>query len=227
MYRLRFLPSAFFVAGIMTAPPIVVGIIGGVASGKSQVANQLVQRGAARIDADALGHALLNENGSIRSEVVELLGPKVLDSSNKIDRKKIAALVFGNDQASRKRLADLEAILHPAIRLAAEALLLKLRKQPKLRMIVLDAPLLVEADWVSLCDEVLFVDTPLAIRQRLASQRGWSVDELGRREAAQLSLAEKRAAATKILVNDGTVEQLQMSVDKWHDEVMKYRTDRL
>lgn len=218
MYRLRFLPSALFVAGIMTTPPIVVGIIGGVASGKSEVANQLVQRGAARIDADALGHTLLNENGSIRARVVELLGPEVLDSSNKIDRKKIATLVFGKDETSKKRLADLEAILHPAIRLAAEALLLKFRNEPTVRMIVLDAPLLVEADWVPLCDEVIFVDTPLAIRQSLASQRGWSEDELERREAAQLSLAKKREAATKILVNDGTVEQLRTSVDTWNDD---------
>ncbi len=198
----------------MKAPPIVVGIIGGIASGKSEVAKQLVQRGAALIDADELGHSLFHDNSAIRSRVIELLGPGVLDASNTIDRKAIARIVFGSDDASRGKRTALEAILHPAIRQAAESELESLRRNPTHRIIVLDAPLLIEANWGSLCDEIIFLDTPLAVRQQLAVRRGWSIDELQRREAAQIPLAEKRAAATKIIVNDGNVEQLRKKLDE-------------
>jgi len=203
----------------MTAIPIVVGIIGGVASGKSEVAIQLVRRGAALINADELGHSLLLDSAAIRSSVVALLGSGVLDASNKIDRKAIAGLVFGSDDTSRRKRTELEAILHPAIRHAAEAALEKLRRNPKLRMIVLDAPLLIEANWRSLCDEIIFVDTPLQVRQQLAIRREWSVDELQRREAAQMSLGEKRAAATTVIVNDGDIEQLRTKVNEWWNDL--------
>lgn len=197
----------------MTHRPIVVGVVGGVASGKSEVASQLVLLGASRINADELGHALLVNDETIKKKVVRLFGPSILNASQQVDRKKIASLVFGNDERSKKLLEGLEAILHPAIRCLAEERLAKLRKQPSIPMVVLDAPLLIEAGWASLCDEIIFVDTPLERRQHLASLRGWSVDELAKREAAQLSLPEKRAAATRVILNDGDIEELRKKTE--------------
>lgn len=193
----------------MKRRPIVIGIVGGIASGKSEVANQLVLRGAERIDADELGHSLLANDETVKHNVVRLFGPSILDASKQIDRKRIASLVFGSDVRSKELLDDLEAILHPAIRRLAEERLAAIRKQANVPMIVLDAPLLIEAGWDSLCDEIIFVDTPLERRQHLASMRGWSSDELAKREAAQMSLAEKRARATMVVLNDGDVEELR------------------
>jgi dephospho-CoA kinase len=196
----------------MTKRPMLIGIVGGIASGKSEVASLLVQHGAARINADELGHILLTSDESIQEKVVGLFGESILDESQQIDRKKIASQVFGNDSRSRTLLDQLEAILHPAIRHLADERLAMLRKQPGIEMIVLDAPLLIEAGWSSMCDEILFVDTPLGQRQQYASRRGWSVDELAKREATQLALTEKRSAASKVIVNDGDLDSLKRKV---------------
>ncbi|MDZ4848211.1 MAG: dephospho-CoA kinase [Pirellulaceae bacterium] len=204
----------------MRSNPIIIGIVGGVASGKSEVAKQLVLRGAVHISADELGHSLLNDDPRIHSEVVALLGVQVLDRAGKVDRTKIAAMVFGSDAESKSRRTALEAILHPAIRKAAEQRVSELQKHDAVAMIILDAPLLIEADWVSLCDEIVFVDTPLEMRQRLAALRGWTIEELERREAAQVSLDKKRNVATEILVNDQDVERLREKCDALFQKLM-------
>jgi dephospho-CoA kinase len=198
----------------MTKSPMIIGIVGGIASGKSEVAKLLVQQGAARINADELGHVLLTQDKAIQKEVVQLFGESILDQTKQIDRKKIASLVFGNDDRSKAMLDRLEAILHPAIRRLMEERLATFQKQPGVTMIVLDAPLLVEAGWDAMCDEILFVDTPLERRQQMASRRGWSVEELAKREAAQLSLDQKRAAATKVVLNDGDLEELRRKMNE-------------
>ncbi len=203
----------------MTKRAMIIGIVGGIASGKSEVANLLVQCGAERINADELGHVLLTADDMIQQEVIRLFGKSILDQTKRIDRKRIASQVFGNDERSKALLGQLEAILHPAIRRLAEERLTKLRNQPDVAMIVLDAPLLVEAGWASMCDEIIFIDTPLERRQHLAARRGWSVDELANREATQLGLSEKRAASTRVVLNDGDLEELRrkihMMVEEW------------
>jgi dephospho-CoA kinase len=196
----------------MIKRPIIIGIVGGIASGKSEVANLLVQHGAARINADELGHSLLTTDEKIKDEVVRLFGESILDQSQQIDRKRIASQVFGNDERSKALLDQLEAILHPAIRRLAEERLARLHKQSDVSLIVLDAPLLIEAGWSAMCDEIVFVDTPLERRQELAALRGWSADELVKREAAQLALSEKRAASTRVIVNEGDLADLRRKI---------------
>ena len=203
----------------MKRRPIVVGIIGGVASGKSEVANQFVLRGASRINADELGHLLLKNDPNIQKSVEKLFGPTILNESKQIDRSKIASMVFGSDEQSKSLLEGLEAILHPAIRRMTDERLAMLRNQSDLLMIVLDAPLLIEAGWASLCDEIVFVDTPFQKRQQWAAQRGWPPEELARREATQLSLNEKRAVATRVVFNDGDIKELQNEIDELAKEL--------
>lgn len=219
----RSIPSMNCYGKNMTTNPIVVGIIGGVASGKSEVSKQFVRRGAARIDADELAHWLLNVP-EIQSKIIERFGPMILDRSKNVDRKKMAALVFGDDELSRKRRSDLELILHPAIRMSTEQRLNALRSQVELPMIVLDAPLLIEANWQALCNEIVFVETPLALRQELAQNRGWSTDEHNKREAAQRSIPEKRVAATQVILNDGSVDELHAKVDQLFDQLTRLKT---
>jgi dephospho-CoA kinase len=199
--------------------PIVIGIVGGIASGKSEVAKALEALGAVRIDADQIGHGLLRDDRAVLEAVVALLGPSILDEQGAIDRRQVASRVFGDDEVSRKRLSELEAILHPAIRQQVESQIAQWKKEPSFSMIVIDAPLLIEAGWKPLCDELIFVDAPIDLRERLSAERGWSPDELARRESAQMSLAQKRAAATYVIDNYGSIDELrsktQELVAKW------------
>jgi dephospho-CoA kinase len=85
-------------------------------------------------------------------------------------------------------------------------------------MVLLDAPLLIEAGWLPRCKAVVFVDTPLELRQRFAAERGWEADELARRESNQVSLAEKQAAATHVISNHGSLKELLEATDRiFHD----------
>lgn len=192
----------------------IIGLVGGIASGKSLVARRMEARGAHLIVADRIGHELLQSDPGVRAQVVGLFGDSVVDIGGRLDRSKIAAQVFGEQPASRQRLQQLEAILHPAIRLEVERRLAAIRHQEKRAIVVLDAPLLLEAGWSEQCDEVVFVDTPHERREFFALQRGWSAAEWEQREARQLPIAEKRRRATVVLDNSGSLEDLELRVDQ-------------
>ena len=150
-----------------TRPIRVLGIVGGMGSGKSRIAKMLAVRGATVIDADAVGHALLDQ-GPVQEALVrkfgtDILGPDLGDGTRQIDRRALGAIVFSNE-AARKAL---EESLHPRMRTTFERVISRLSRQvsPKpgsLRLpapiVVLDAALLYEAGWNDLCDMVVFVD---------------------------------------------------------------------
>lgn len=201
--------------------PIVIGIIGGVASGKSTLTELLQKRGAKVILADAIGHDVLKEPFVIQ-QLRELFGDGIFSDAGSakgatIDRKKLAALVFGNadDPSSRRR--QLEAIVHPRIREIAKFQLQSLRLEPGLKYIVLDAPLLIEGGWLTYCNKVVFVETSEELRQAWAASRGWSRNDWQQRESAQLSLEIKRSHATDILINRGDLASLEAAADKMLD----------
>lgn len=198
--------------------PVVIGVVGGIASGKSEVTRILGAMNAVVISADEIGHRVLLMP-EVRESLISIFGDGILqvavaDSNEprQIDRKKLGAVVFGeipDKQVMRKKL---EAIVHPRIRELGRAELARLVLEATHPMIILDAPLLIEGGWLPYCDRVLFVDSPDAMRKQWAMDRGWTEKEWRDREAAQLSLAEKRKAASDVLVNDGTVEQLKQRV---------------
>ena len=192
----------------------IIGLVGGIASGKSLVARRMEARGAHVIAADRIGHELLQSDPGVRRQVVALLGDSVVDVDGSLDRSKIAAKVFGEQPASRQRLQQLEAILHPAILGEVERQLESIRQRAKPAIVVLDAPLLLEAGWSVQCDEVVFVDTPHERRELFAKQRGWSAAEWEQRELRQLPIAEKRRRATVLLDNSGSLEDLERRVDQ-------------
>ena len=186
--------------------PVVVGVVGGIASGKSHVTQMLGELNGTIISADEIAHRVLQEPDVIDS-LVKIFGSSIL-TERIIDRKKLASMVFGDSEDCKTMRKNLEAIVHPRIRQIAKSDLETLKRDPNTRMIILDAPLLIEGGWLPYCDRVIYVDSPDAVRKQRAMERGWSAQEWQDRESAQLSLSEKKKHATDVLVNDGTIEEL-------------------
>jgi dephospho-CoA kinase len=195
----------------------VLGLIGGIGGGKSSAARVLAGRGAAVIDADAVGHDLL-EDPAIRDRVVERFGAGVLEvppsgeaGRPRVSRRALATIVFGDAAALR----DLEAILHPAMRDRFRRTIDSLVRDRGRPCIVLDAAVLLEARWDDLCDRIVFVDAPRAERLRRATQaRGWSEATFEARERSQRPVEEKRRRADWIIVNDGGPDRLEPEVER-------------
>jgi dephospho-CoA kinase len=185
----------------------VVALIGGVGSGKSALAHWLAHRlRVALIDADAAGHRALS-----RTEVKEFIrrrfGDDVMDAVGNVRRDRLAREVFGAETGHRTAKRDLENIVHPVIRGDLRQQIDEAR-QTAVDFVLLDAAVLLEAEWKPLCDAIVFLDTPIEQRRaRVHASRGWSADELARREESQLPLAEKRAAADFVVDNSGTLEE--------------------
>ena len=185
----------------------ILGIVGGIASGKSFVSRTLATLGCFVIDSDALAHAIYRKPETIRT-LSEWYGPDVLDAFGQVDRRAVGAIVF-RDPSQRKRLEDL---LHPLINAERIALMQHAASDPAVRAFVWDSPLLIEAGLHRECDALLFVDTPREIRQqRVSRSRGWSAAELDRRENVQLSLVHKRELATHLI--DGTLGESELRLE--------------
>ena len=219
--------------------PPVIGLVGGIASGKSFVARRLEELGAVRLDADGAGHEVL------RMPEVEALargrwGESIFGPDARIVRKALAAIVFQPTEEGRGELAYLEQITHPRIgerlrTLAAGGRALAAGGEAEgaaggasaagtpfgaagvksVKAFILDAPVLLEAGWDALCDHLVYVDAPEAERLARARARGWTVEEYRRREAAQVALAEKRARADFVIDNSGPPENTKSEVDRF------------
>ena len=181
--------------------PVIIGLVGGVASGKSYVAELLENLGALRIDADRLGHEVLLVK-EVREHLARIWGPSILTDRGEVDRSQVSKLVFGNSMNAVACRRQLEAIVHPRIRSLALDRMAAVRALSEVPLaIVIDAPLLIEAGWESLCDFILFVDSPLEDRVQRATARGWTETHFADRENSQIPLDEKRSRATHFLDN--------------------------
>ena len=175
----------------------VIGLVGGIGSGKSTVASMFARLGAEVFDADAVVHELLGA-GAIRRKIARRFGDDVLTHAAAVDRKKLAEVAF----TSKKGLRDLEKILHPPVIRRFRRRVAELRDERGKHIVVLDAPLLFEAGLHGLCDEVVFVQAPKAERLRRAKKtRGWGPKELEEREKHQENLLCKRRKADTIIRN--------------------------
>jgi len=189
--------------------PRVVGLSGGVAAGKSMVAQMLADLGAKVIDADRIAREVL-ESRDVCEKIRSAWGAEVFDNQGKPDRKRIAEIVFDDPQ---KRL-QLNRWIHPATRRRMTARLEEILRDDQ-AIAVIDAPLLVEANLDAWCDIVLFVDAPLETRQaRAAAEREWDPAEVLRREAAQKPLQEKRNRATIVIANNNSREKTFAQVER-------------
>jgi dephospho-CoA kinase len=186
----------------------VIGLTGGIASGKSVVSEMLAARGAHVMDADKLGHEAYAPASACFDAVVDAFGRDVVAADGTIDRKALGAKVFG-DPAQRRRL---EGIVWPWMRGEMERRLDALREQ-RTPVVVLEAAVLIEADWVPLVDEVWVVTVPPALaRDRIISRNGLSPEQAEARIAAQLSNEERARHADVIIENSGTLDELERRV---------------
>ncbi len=182
-----------------------MGILGGIGSGKSAVANGLARHfRTVVIDADRIGHQVLTFPRIIQ-QLRRAFGDSIFDG-DQVDRKRVAALVFGDEPQHRDARRTLEQIVHSEIGRVAQSQIEAADKSTEL--IVLDAAVMLEAGWDRLCDFLVFVDTPVEDRlNRIRQQRDWTADELQRREASQLPLDEKRKAADFVVNNSGSLPE--------------------
>lgn len=182
----------------------VIGLTGSMAAGKSTVARHLAALGAAVADADQIARQVVLPGTEGLKALVARFGPGILWPEGALNRRALAALVFGD----KKALADLNALLHPRIRAGVEAILAEAASRGA-KAAVVDAAVLLEAGWQDLCDEVWLVTAPEEVRLTRAMERdGISREAAKARMAAQMSEKQKRALADVVLENAGPVEAL-------------------
>lgn len=188
----------------------VIGLIGSIGAGKSAAAKALALHGGFVIDADKLGHeAMLRP--SVVASITRRWGSNVLKPDGTVNRRALAGIVFANE-AARK---DLEAIMFPAITQMMRERMAEAQTDSSVRFIVIDAPVLLEAGWKGVCSKLLFIDAPRAVRVvRVKQRNGWTDAELAAREAAQMPIEQKKALADAVVVNDGTLDDLQRAIDR-------------
>jgi dephospho-CoA kinase len=190
-----------------------VGLTGGVASGKSTVATLLRELGAVVVDADQLAREVVEPGTPGLAAVVSEFGPEVLTADGALDRAAVGAIVF----ADPARRAALEAIIHPRVRTRAAEIAESARPGV---LVVQDIPLLVETGQAGHFDAVLVVDVPEDVQlARAMGDRGWSEDEARARMAAQATREARLAAATHVIDNSGTREDLRQRVTEVFDQL--------
>lgn len=184
----------------------VVGLTGGIGSGKSALGSVLEQMGAAVVDADEVARRCLEPGSAALAAVVERFGEDVIGPGGVLDRRSLARIVFSDARALR----DLEALTHPCIRQGVESDLARLRAMPDgPEVVVLEHPLLVEADASDLVDIVVVVEAPRALRlSRLVQHRGMTIEDAEARMAAQVDDETRRRSADLLVVNDGDLDAL-------------------
>lgn len=188
----------------------IIGVTGGIASGKSLVSRTFRELGAYVIDADALVHQQY-ELPEVAETVRGWWGDRVIGEDGKVDRAEIASIVF----QSPEELQRLEDYLYPRLRAAREKLVEKVAGDASVRAIVLDTPKLFEAGVEKECDATVFVDADRKTRlARVAESRGWSPEELDRREKRQMPLDRKKALADYTVVNHSGTDDLREQVQQ-------------
>lgn len=208
-------------SGLPGKRPLVIGLAGGVASGKSAVAAEFERLGFVVTRSDQRAHAML-ERADVINTLVEWYGPDVLDSSGGVSRRALADVIFG-DAAERRRV---EGLIHPMLHAERRALIERAGLDGVVGVVV-DAPLLFEAGVDAECDVVVFVDCPREMRLRRAVEsRGWDEAEFDRRENAQLGLDAKRSRADYVVVNDAGREELAGRVQTLLSEILASRAAR-
>lgn len=175
----------------------VVGIVGGVASGKSTLAKWLERtQGWPRIDADLIGHTVLTRD-NVKRALRERFGELIFRPDGTIERRALAHVVFGASDDKLKNRRELEAIVHPAINdVIIEEVHASAQFKPTPGGIIVDAPVLLEAGLGPLCDRIIFLDTKESVRMgRAVRGRGWTSEEWRAREQSQWTMEKKRDAA--------------------------------
>ncbi|MBB5172712.1 dephospho-CoA kinase [Texcoconibacillus texcoconensis] len=194
---------------------MIIGLTGGIASGKSTVSSFCKERGLPVIDADLIAREVVEPDEDAYNEIVKTFGEDILQHDGTIDRQALGRLVFANEEKRQK----LNAIVHPAVRKRMKERLNDYL-QRGMETVILDVPLLIESQLTELVDKVLLVYVDQHVQlERLQKRDGFGIEEATQRVESQMPLAEKRALADEVIVNHGTKEetkkQLETILTKW------------
>ncbi len=194
---------------------VVIGITGGIASGKSTVAGMFAALGAVVLDADRLAHQAL-ETAELTEAVKARWGAAVLTPEGTVDRKALGQVVFGDPD----ELRALEQLIHPRVRQLIDTALTEHAAAGQ--SVLLDVPLLLESEhYAALCHCVVYVHCDRAVREARAAERGWQPGELARREAQQFSPETKAQRATYKIHNDKDLEATRARVQQIWQQVLE------
>ncbi len=186
----------------------VIGLTGGIGSGKSTVAQFLAELGAVIVDADKVGHGILKPGSEVWQQVVNAFGKQILTADGSIDRARLGKVVFSNDEAR----ARLNRIMHPPITEMVKEQLEKYRQQGA-SVVVLEAPLLLEAGWQSLVDEVwVTIASEATVIERTKRRSGLSEEEIRARLRSQLGPEERIQYADVVIDTDCHLNELKAKV---------------
>jgi dephospho-CoA kinase len=191
----------------------IIGILGGIASGKSLVAGQLERLGAGVLDADQTGHEALRLP-QVEAAARQRWGEAAFATDGRIDRARLARIVFAPGPEAKAELKYLEQLTHPEIARLLWRQVATLVAAGTTIM-VMDAALLLETGWDQWCEKAVFVDAPRETRLARALARGWNREDFEAREAAQESLERKRARADVIIDNSGSPQRTQAQVEQF------------
>jgi dephospho-CoA kinase len=196
----------------------VIGITGGIASGKSTIAKMLKSLGASVINADEICHRLINTK-PISQKIINRWGDHLQDKYGRIERDKLGEIVFSD----RKEISTLNKMIHPEAIKRIKNRITKLRNQSTTVAIVLDAALLVESNLINICDTTLFVDTRKnTCKERVKNSRKWPTGEITKREKFQSSLREKKKIADIVICNTRyQADTLKQVKDFWQQFITK------
>lgn len=188
---------------------LVIGLTGGIGTGKTEAALYMEFLGAALINADQVGHEAYTPHSEAWRQVVEAFGEGILQASGEIDRQSLGAIVFSDPE----QLARLNGIMHPLMAGMVQDKIAGLRSEGT-GVVVVEAALLFEAGWDSLVEEVWVTDSPEeAVIQRLSQRNGMTEEEARRRVSSQMDRAERLDRANFVIDNSSNVEAMQSAID--------------
>jgi dephospho-CoA kinase len=188
---------------------LTIGLMGGIGSGKSTVTAILAELGAPVIDADKVGHAIYAPDGPAYPDMIAAFGEGILADDHTIDRKKLGPIVFGDPSALKR----LNAIVHPKMFTRMREMIDALRASGERKPIVVEAAILIEANWQQLFNEIWLVAAARErVIERVERDRGLKPEQTEARIKAQLSTEERRKHASLVINNDGSIEQLRAQV---------------
>ena len=197
---------------------ILIGVTGGVGTGKSTVARLFGKLGARVIDADRITHGLMEPGRSVWKKIRSFFGDTILTADNKINRKELAKRVFGKPILLKR----LNGMIHPVVRRVIREKIRSIRKREPNAVVVLDVPLLIEAGSAYRVDALVVVSSPMSqVARRLRSRSGWSESEIRRRQSFQMPLRRKEKKADFVVKNQGSLAATRRQVKTLWEKIVK------
>ncbi len=199
----------------------VLGVVGGIGSGKSSVSKALAnRRPVVIIDADKVGHELLHDQ-DVKEQLKIEFGPSVFKSDGSVSRPALANRVFGETKAHNEARETLNSILHPRIRTEVKRRIREAEADGRTEAVVLDAALMLETGWADHCDTIVYIDVSEETRRRrVVETRGWTVEEFEKREANQFGTEKKKRLSNHIIDNNGTLEDAGLAFEHVLNQVL-------